>query len=978
MDPTENPIEENRRLRRTMRDLVALSTLPAVWTGLGPEGIARSLAEVLLNTLSLEFVYVRLKGSNGSGVIEVVRTRRSDASHVEMVRAAIALLVNSPGSEFPSAITDPLGGEGLNVAVARFGVSDDHGVVVAGSRSDDFPTEQDRLLLAVGANQTAIVVQRRCAEERVHEQQQRFSRFMQHLPGLAWIKDTQGRYVYVNDAAEKAFRTPRVELYGKTDDELFPPEVAARFSQNDRQAVASGGGIQVVETLGHEDGTLHYSLVTKFPIQAPDGEAAFVGGMAIDITDQRRAEEEMRNSEERFRSLMEQAPFSIQVFSPDGRTIRANRAWEELWGLTLSQIADYNILQDQQLAAKGVLSLIQRGFAGEVIRIPAIQYDPNETIPDQTRHSDPKRWVSATAYPLKNDAGQIEEIVLVHDDITARKRAEDALLEAHRELEDRVARRTAELAQANEFLKALLENVQTGVVACNADGVLTMFNGVTRVLHGLPEEPISPERWAERYCLFLPDGQTPMTQTDVPLYRALQGERVQDAEMVIRPEGHSPRTVQVSGQAILDEKGVKIGAVVSMHDITARKRAEEELRTAHQELEKRVEQRTVELGRANAALREADRRKDEFLATLAHELRNPLAPIRNSLQILKMPRVDAATVQQTRDMMERQVHHLVRLVDDLLDVSRVMRGKIDLRRERVELATVVARAVETVQPLIEVQGHRLDLSLPHESLLLDADPVRLTQVVGNLLTNAAKYTEANGRIWLTAARENGQAVLTVRDSGIGIGPDMLPHIFELFVQVDHAATRSQGGLGIGLTLVKSLVEMHGGSVEAHSDGLGTGCAFTVRLPLTHERQEQLVLQNENDEQMPVRASGLRLLVVDDNKDAAISLAMLLRLQGHEVQLAHSGVSALELAPSFSPDVVFLDIGMPGMDGYEVARRLRTQPGLENVVLAALTGWGQQEDRRRTAEAGFNHHLVKPPEPKAIENVLAQLKRPKVR
>ena len=322
----------------------------------------------------------------------------------------------------------------------------------------------------MGANQTAIVVQRRRAEEKVHEQQQRFSRFMQHLPGLAWIKDTQGRYVYVNDAAEKAFRTPRADLYGKTDDEVFPPEVAARFSHNDRQAVASGSGIQVVETLEHEDGTLHYSLVTKFPIQAPDGEAAFVGGMAIDITDQRRAEEEMRHSEERFRSLMEQAPFSIQVFSPDGRTIRVNRAWEELWGVRFEQIEGYNVLEDRQLEAKGVLHYIQQGFAGRTARIPAIQYDPNDTIPDITQHEDPRRWLSAVIYPLKDADGRVREVVLIHEDITARHRAEEALQEAHEELENRVAERTAELVRANEFLKALLENVQTGVVACDAAG----------------------------------------------------------------------------------------------------------------------------------------------------------------------------------------------------------------------------------------------------------------------------------------------------------------------------------------------------------------------------------------------------------------------------------------------------------------------------------------------------------------------------
>jgi PAS domain S-box-containing protein len=376
--------------------------------------------------------------------------------------------------------------------------------------------------------------------------------------------------------------------------------------------------------------------------------------------------------------------------------------------------------------------------------------------------------------------------------------------------------------------------------------------------------------------------------------------------------------------------------------------------------------------RAEEALRNAHRRKDEFLATLAHELRNPLAPIRNSLQILKMPRVDAPTARQTTDMMERQVDHLVRLVDDLLDVSRVMSGKIELRREPVELATVVARAVETAQPLIEVQGHKLELSLPPESLLIDADPVRLAQVVGNLLTNSAKYTESNGHIWLAAQREDGKAVLRVRDNGIGIAPDMLPHVFDLFVQAGHSSTKAHGGLGIGLTLVKNLIELHQGSVEAHSAGLGQGCEFVVRLPLMAPRRQQPVEENGGRSQdTPI--SGHRLLVVDDNQDAASSLAMLLRLHGHDVRVANDGALAIEAAQAFHPDVVFLDLGMPGMDGYEVARRMRKMPELQNTILAALTGWGQKEDRRRTQEAGFDHHLVKPPEPKALEKLLAELK-----
>ena len=923
-----------------------------------------------------------------------------------------------------------------------------------------------------------------------------------------FVIDPEGRVENWNPGAERLLGYREQEMIGQSIAVFFTSEdIEQGFPQREMQQALKEDRGNDDRWHVRKDGSRFWCGGTLTPLWDENLKLRGFAKIMRDRTEWKQAEDQriqadelVQHSEQQFKSLMEQAPFSIQVFSPDGRTIRVNRAWEEIWGVRFKQIEGYNILEDRQLEAKGVLHYIHQGFAGQTARIPAIEYNPNDTIPDITQHEDPRRWLSAVIYPLKDGKGQVREVVLIHEDITARHLAEQALLEAHRNLENRVSQRTVELVRVNEFMKALLENVQTGIVACDAEGLLNLFNNVTRDLHGLTEETTPPEQWAERYRLYRPDGQTPMTKEDVPLYRAFRGERVQDAEMVIAPVGMLPRTVLTSGQAFYDAQGVKLGAVVSMHDITARKQAEAALRLAHEELERRVEDRTYDLGRANAALREseeklqlladtipqlawmaqpdgyifwynrrwyeytgttpeqmegwgwqsvhdpealpnvlerwkgsitsgepfdmvfplkgadeqfrpfltrvnplrdeegrilywfgtntdisdikrmeealrdADRRKDEFLATLAHELRNPLAPIRNSLQILKMPRVDAATVQQTRDMMERQVHHLVRLVDDLLDVSRVMRGKIELRKEPLELATVVARAVETAQPLIEVQGHQLDLSLPSESLLLDADPVRLVQVIGNLLTNAAKYTEANGHIGLTARREGDQAVVRVWDDGIGIAPDMLPQVFELFVQVDHASTKSQGGLGIGLTLVKNLVEMHNGTVEARSDGLGKGSEFVFRLPLMVPERQPQKKENGELQQEPARSSGHRLLVVDDNQDAAISLAMLLRLQGHEVQVAHSGPAALEMSKTYTPDVVFLDIGMPGMDGYEVARRLRQQPGMENVVLAALTGWGQQEDRRRTADAGFNHHLVKPPESKAVESVLAQLKR----
>ncbi|MEO7939253.1 MAG: PAS domain S-box protein [Burkholderiaceae bacterium] len=377
-----------------------------------------------------------------------------------------------------------------------------------------------------------------------------------------------------------------------------------------------------------------------------------------------------------------------------------------------------------------------------------------------------------------------------------------------------------------------------------------------------------------------------------------------------------------------------------------------------------------EMKQLEHALREADRRKDEFLATLAHELRNPLAPIINSLELLKRPGIDVAMASRTRDMMERQVRHLIRLVEDLLDVSRVMQGKIELRREPVELAAVLASAVDIAQGQINTHNHTLDISVPTEPLVLDADPVRLAQVFGNLLVNSAKYTEPNGHIWLTARRHGSQAVVSVKDNGIGISPDMLPHVFDLFVQADHASAKAQGGLGVGLTLVKKLVTMHEGSVEAHSEGLGMGCDFVSRLTLLSSNEPQPTETQEDDTERV--APARRLLVVDDNEDAATSLAMLLRFMGNEVWIAHSGSDALEIAARLRPDMVFLDIGMPGMDGYETARRLRRQPGCESTVLAALTGWGQQEYRGRASDAGFDHYLVKPLDPDLLQGLLDSL------
>ena len=379
--------------------------------------------------------------------------------------------------------------------------------------------------------------------------------------------------------------------------------------------------------------------------------------------------------------------------------------------------------------------------------------------------------------------------------------------------------------------------------------------------------------------------------------------------------------------------------------------------------------------RTEAAFQELDRRKDEFLAILAHELRNPLAPLSNSLEVLRRAENSPELMEQTRGVMERQVRQMVRLVDDLMDVSRMTRGKVELRRQRTELAAVLASAVETARPFIEASGHELTLTLPPEPVFLDADPSRLAQVFSNLLNNAAKYTEQAGQIGLTAERQESEVIVKVRDTGIGIPGDVLPRIFDIFTQGDQSLERAQGGLGIGLSIVRGMVELHGGSVKAHSAGLGQGSEFTVRLPVLVSPTPEIQAA-EGDGEPAALPSHRRILVADDNQDSVESLALLLTLRGSEVRIAHDGWEAVATAAAFAPDIVLLDIGMPRLNGYEAARKIREQGRRgERMVLIALTGWGQEEDRQRSTDAGFDFHLVKPVDFAALEQLLASLEIP---
>jgi PAS domain S-box-containing protein len=479
--------------------------------------------------------------------------------------------------------------------------------------------------------------------------------------------------------------------------------------------------------------------------------------------------------------------------------------------------------------------------------------------------------------------------------------------------------------------RRFLEKLPAAAYTCNVDGHITYFNQHAVDLWGREPKLNDP---ADRFCgsfkLAFPDG-TPVEHAQCWMALALQdGKDYNGREIVVERQDGSRCAALAHVNPIHDDSGNLIGAVNVVVDISARKRAEE-------------------------ALKDADRSKTQFLALLAHELRNPLAPIRNGLQIMRLANDDLEAINQAREMMERQVGQMARLIDDLLDLSRITNGKLKRRNDRIDLITAIQDAMETSRPCIDAAGHELTVSLPTEPVFVDGDRGRLAQVFANLLNNSAKFTDHGGHIWLTVERHGSDVVVKVRDNGAGILAENLERNFGLYTQADRLIDHSQGGLGIGLNLVRGLIEMHGGRVEAHSDGAGKGAEFVVRLPVMLRYAREL--DTPADKVLPT--SRYRILAVDDNKDSAVSLAMTLKLMGHTTQTAHDGLEALKVAEDFKPEVILLDIGLPKLNGYEVCRHIRQQGWGAHMVIIALTGWGQEEDKMKSTEAGFNFHMVKP-------------------
>jgi PAS domain S-box-containing protein len=613
--------------------------------------------------------------------------------------------------------------------------------------------------------------------------------------------------------------------------------------------------------------------------------------------------------EQRFRTLFEQAPFSVQLLSVDGRTLQVNKAWQDLWGAHEGDplfdfvLNEYNMLQDAQLEAKGVLPHLRRAFAGEdAVRLPAVHYDPAELGKPGLA-----RWVEATARPIKAPDGSVVEVMLIHEDVTER-------LEAERELR-------ASEAQFRTIADAMPQMVWSTL----PDGYHDYYNLQWYRFTGVPPGSTDGEAWN---AMFHPEDQP--RAWEVWRHSLRTGEPY-EIEYRLRHRSGEYRWVLGRALPVRNAQGEIVRWMGTCTDIHEQKQARDELMAIN-------------------------RRKDDFLAMLAHELRNPMAPISTAAQLLKAAPGNPAQVERAADVIARQVRHMTELVDDLLDVSRVTRGLVELDRKPVEIKGALTHAIEQVRPLMEARGHQLTTRMAAGDAWVLGDRTRLVQVLSNLLNNAAKYTPPNGALSVAMAVVGPQVEVRIADSGIGIDAQLMPHVFELFTQGERTPDRAQGGLGLGLALVKSLVELHGGRVAAESEGAGRGSTFIVTLPRLEAGAPEAPAESRASRPA---AEALRVMVVDDNRDAADTLGMLLESLGHQVRVFNDPAKAIEAVEAAPADVFVLDIGLPGMDGYTLARRLRAHPHGKDATFIALTGYGSEADRRRGGEAGFDHYLVKP-------------------
>ena len=749
--------------------------------------------------------------------------------------------------------------------------------------------------------------------------------------GVLWTSDASGRM--------RGSQPSWAELTGQSEEAYQDHGWASAIHPEDAQptmdawqaAVAKKQAFEFEHRVCRRDGVWRRFTVRAVPVMQ-DGPVLEWVGVHIDITDHFRdvaeakhTEDLLRRNRDTFHSLIQNNPFGMYVVDADFR------------------VAQFS--QGARKAFANVQPVIGRDFA-EVMQTLWPESFASEAV-SRFRHT------LATGEP--HTAGLVErrrdlDELEAYDWRIERVTLPDGRfgvvchfydLSVRQELEDKLRDSESRLRMATDAAKLGIWTWQP-----DAD-IVSWDNERPFEIFGLDpaDGPVDAAKFVSEFLH--PEDLTVFEQATA---RTLNDGAEFSFECRIRRRDGEERWIRFTGKGTPVGGPMAVQIVGTVEDITDRKLSEERLREFASQLS------------------EADRRKDEFLATLAHELRNPLAPIRNGLQIIRRSDPTAALDKATA-MMERQVKQMVRLVDDLLDVSRISRDKLQLQKTRVPLSTVLAQAVETSQALIAASGHKLTISAPAEAVVIDADVTRLVQVFSNLVSNAAKYSERDTPIWLTSETTDDDVVVSVKDRGVGIPADMLPRIFDMFVQVDRSLERSQGGLGIGLTLVKRLVELHGGSIEARSDIDGRGSEFVVRLP----RVRSLPDAGEAPHERAGVSPSLRVLIADDNEDAADSLVQLLEMMGNTVHRAGDGLQAVAMAEELRPEVIVLDIGMPRLNGFEACRRIRAQPWSTGVVMIALTGWGQDEDRRRSMDAGFDRHLVKPVDPLVLEKLLSDLK-----
>jgi PAS domain S-box-containing protein len=763
-------------------------------------------------------------------------------------------------------------------------------------------------------------------EETLYEHKEWLRVTLSSIGDAVITTDTQGRVTFLNPVAQTLTGWRQEEAEGKPLGEVFRivNEESRQPAENPIPRALREGlvvGLANHTLLIAKDGSERPIDDSAAPIRNRQGDIAGVVLIFRDTSERRRAERAVQDALDFAEGIIAtlREPFLV-VLDKDLRVVRANRSFQNAFQVSPEETENRYVyeLGNRQWDIPRLRTLLE-----EVL-------PQNHAFHDfEVEHDFPKigrRIMLLNARRVRGPTDSRELILLAIEDVTERRRAEARIQESQRRY------------------RRLFETARDGILVLDAGtGKIIDANPFLSELLGYPpEQLLGKELW--QIGLFQDKASSQAA------FRRLQEQGyIRYDHLPLETAGGQQVDVEfVSNLYQADHQPV---IQCNIRDIT--------------------ERRQLEGARAQAqALAELHRRKDEFLAMLSHELRNPLAPILNAVQLLRHPGGSANPMQeQARAIIERQVGQLKALVDELLEVSRITAGRIRLHYENVDIRGIVGRAVESVRPLIDQRRHQLTVSLPPEPIWLLGDATRLEQVMVNLLTNAAKYTDEGGRIALTVQREGDEAVLRVRDTGVGIAPDLLPRIFDLFTQAERSLDRAQDGLGVGLTVVHKLVEMHRGRVEAYS-ALGQGSEFVVHLPV-------LELPKRPPRPTPVEtakrlAPSCRVLVVDDNVDQADSVALLLRASGHDVRVAYSGPTALEAALAYRPDIVLMDIGLPEMEGYEVARRLRQQASLKDTVLVAMTGYGQESDRQRSHEAGFDHHLVKPVSLQELEGILAMV------